>query len=366
MKESDTQNLKPVPVQSTSSQVREESLEELQPGEQITNTVYPPRIGNTGELQDTEQYLYKPEYQTNGVQGVNQTINMDTHEKGIYQFRDQSGYIRPADPEVIYEREPARIAIRKKILQHEKHPIKHPEEGLGKTHPFLVKELKKPISLQKVPGYFPTKEDWERAIKRVVASRGGRKKGKTQKTSKTSKHQSSRQEGDPPEERPPQPPRMGQGAGGGGGDDPGDSDEPDDSGLGDGQDEEDEDETETETEGEVPQEELPQSLRGQTVHRIRIPTKLMSSSSHKARRFNKPIRRGGGGNSPSPSPPLVEEVMKGGKEKYLKDLDGSIWYKDLPDLLDKMAEMAEMVLMHHLCLPHDKFQVLLPIWTPLL
>ena len=38
-------------------------------------------------------------------------------------------------------------------------------------------------------------------------------------------------------------------------------DEPDDSGLGDGQDEEDEDETETETEGEVPQEELPQSLR---------------------------------------------------------------------------------------------------------
>ena len=58
MKESDTQNLKPVPVQSTSSQVREESLEELQSGEQITNTVYPPRIGNTGELQDTEQYLY--------------------------------------------------------------------------------------------------------------------------------------------------------------------------------------------------------------------------------------------------------------------------------------------------------------------
>ena len=39
--------------------------------------------------------------------------------------------------------EPARIAIRKKILQHEKHPIKYPEEGLGKTHPFLVKELKK-------------------------------------------------------------------------------------------------------------------------------------------------------------------------------------------------------------------------------
>ena len=49
---------------------------------------------------------------------------------------------------------------------------------------------------------------------------------------------------------------------GGGGDDPGDPDEPDDSGLGDGQDEEDEDETATETEGEVPQEELPQSLHG--------------------------------------------------------------------------------------------------------
>ena len=311
MKKSDTQNLKPVPVQSTSSQVREKSLEELQPGEQITNTVYPPRIGNTGELQDTEQYLYKPEYQTNGVQGVNQTINMDTHEKGIYQFRDQSGYIRPTDPEVIYEREPARIAIRKKILQHEKHPIKHPEEGLGKTHPFLVKELKRPISLQKVPGYFPTKEDWERAIKRVVASRGGHKKGKTQRTSKASKHQSSRQEGDPPEERPPQPPRTGQGAGGGGGDDPGDPDEPDDSGLRDGQDEEDEDETETETEGEVPQEELPQSLRGQTVHQVRIPTKLMGSSSHKARKFNKPTRRGGGGNSPSPSPP----PSRGGHER---------------------------------------------------
>ena len=119
VKESDAQNLKPVPVQSTSSQVREESLEELQPEEQITNTVYPQRIGNTKELQNTEQYLYKPEYQINGVQGVNQTINVDTHEKGIYQFRDQSGYIRLVDPEVIYEREPTRIPIRKKILQHE-------------------------------------------------------------------------------------------------------------------------------------------------------------------------------------------------------------------------------------------------------
>ena len=260
-------------MQSMGSQVREESLEELQLGEQITNTVYPPGIENEGELQDTEQYLYKPEYQTNGIQGVDQTINMDTHGKGIYQFHDQSGYIRPTDPEVIYEREPARIAIRKKISQCEKHPIKHPEEGLSKTHPLLTKELKRPMSPQKVPGYFPTKEDWERAIRRVMASRGGHKKGKTQKTSKASKHQSSHQEGDPPEERPPQPPRMGQGAGGGGGgaDDPGDPDEPDDSGLGDGQDEEDEDETETETEGEVPQEELPQSLCGQIVHRVCIP-----------------------------------------------------------------------------------------------
>ena len=138
--------------------------------------MYPPRNENTGELQDTEQYLYKPEYQTNCVQGVNQTINMDTHEKGIYQFRDQSRYIRPADPEVIYEREPARIAIRKKISQCEKHPIKHPEEGLGKIHPLLTKKLKRPMSPQKVPGYFPTREDWERAIRRVVASRGGHKK----------------------------------------------------------------------------------------------------------------------------------------------------------------------------------------------
>ena len=269
VKESDAQNLKPVPMQSTGSQVRKESLEELQLGEQITNIVYPLGIENTEELQDTEQYLYKPEYQTNGVQGVNQTINMDTHEKGIYHFHDQSGYIRPTDPEVIYEREPARIAIRKKILLCEKHPIKHPEERSGKNHLPLTKELKRPMSPQKVPGYFPTKEDWERAIRRVVASRGGHKKGKTQKTSKASKHQSGHQKGDPPEERPPQPPRMGQGAGGG--DDPWDPDEPDDSGLGDGQDKEDEDEIETETE-EVPQEELPQSLRGQTVHRVHIPT----------------------------------------------------------------------------------------------
>ena len=289
-------------MQSMGSQVREESLEELQPEEQITNIVYLPGIENTGELQDTEQYLYKPEYQKNGVQGVTQTINMDTHEKGIYQFHGQSGYIKPTDPDIIYERKPARIAIRKKISQREKHPIKHSEEGLGKTHPPLTKELKRPMSPQKVPGYFSTKEDWERAIRRVMAYRGARKKGKTQKTSKASKHQSSCQEGDPPEERPPQPPRMGQGAGGGG-DDPGDPDEPDDSGLGDGQDEEDEDQTETETEGEVPQEELPQSLCGQIVHRVRIPTKLMGPSSHKARRFSKPTRRGGGGNSPSPSPP---------------------------------------------------------------
>ena len=36
-------------MQSMGSQVREESLEELQPGEQITNTVYPPEIENEGE-----------------------------------------------------------------------------------------------------------------------------------------------------------------------------------------------------------------------------------------------------------------------------------------------------------------------------
>ena len=47
-------------MQLTGSQVREESLEELQLGEQITNTMYLPGIENTGELQDTEQYLYKP------------------------------------------------------------------------------------------------------------------------------------------------------------------------------------------------------------------------------------------------------------------------------------------------------------------
>ena len=192
-------------MQSMGSQVREESLEELQPGEQITNTVYLQGIENEEELQDTEQYQYKPEYQVNGIQGVDQS-NMDTHGERVYQFHEQSGYIRPTDPEVIYEREPARIAIRKKISQPEKHPIKHPEEGLGKAHPPLTKELKRPMSSQKVPGYFPTKEDWERAIRRVVASRGGRKKGKTQRTSKASKHQSSHQEGDLPEERPPQPP----------------------------------------------------------------------------------------------------------------------------------------------------------------
>ena len=316
VKESDAQNLKPVHMQSIGSQVREESLEELQPGEQITNTVYPPEIENEGELQDTEQYLYKPEYQTNGIQGVDQTINMDTHGKGTY-LHDQSGYIRPTDLEVIYEREPARIAIRKKISQHEKHPIKNPKEGLSKTHPLLTKELKRPMSPQKVPGYFPTKEDWERAIRRVMASRGVCKKGKTQKASKASKHQSSCQEGAPPEERPPQPPRMGQGAGGGGGggDDPGDPDEPDDSGLGDGQDEEGEDETETETEGEVPQEELPQLLRGQIVHQVHILTKLMGPSSHKARRFNKPTRRVGGGYSPSPSTPPSRGGHGRGKRK---------------------------------------------------
>ena len=89
VKESDAQNLEPVPMQSMGSQVREESLEELQPGEQITNTVYTPGIENEGELQDTEQYLYKPEYQTYGKQGVDKTIKMDTHGKGIYQFHDK-------------------------------------------------------------------------------------------------------------------------------------------------------------------------------------------------------------------------------------------------------------------------------------
>ena len=85
--------------------------------------------------------------------------------------------------------------------------------------------------------------------------------------------------------------------------------------MGDRQDEEDEDETETETEGEVPQEELPQSLRGQTVHRIRIPTKLWA---------HHPIKQGDlinqlGGEEEEilllHLPLLVGEVMKGGKEK---------------------------------------------------
>ena len=348
VKENDAQNLKPVPVQLMSSQVREESLEELQSGEQITNTVYSPRIGNIKELQNTEQYLYKPEYQINGVQGVNQTINMDTREKGIYQFRDQSEYIRPVDPEVIYKREPARIAIRKKILQHEKHPIKHPEEGLGKTHPFLIKELKKPIRLQKVPGYFPTKEDWERAIKRVVASRGGRKKGKTQRTSKTSKHQSSHQEGDLLRKDHPN-------------------------------------HLEWDRELEQEEEMILEILMNLMIvgweidrmKRMRMRQKLKQKEKfHKRNSLNHcvdklsieyvfqlnlwayhPIKQGDlinqlGGEEEEilllHLPLLVEEVMKGGKEKYLKDLDGSIWYKDLQGLLDKMAEM---VLVHHCTCP---------------
>ena len=94
--------------------------------------------------------------------------------------------------------------------------------------------------------------------------------------------------------------------GGGGGNDPdgsGDPTDPEDSGDDEESSKQNETETESEMEQEVPQEELPEGLRGQKVHRIRLTQKLIkpiTKSKGKPRRGHGP---GGGGSSPSPSHP---------------------------------------------------------------
>ena len=103
---------------------------------------------------------------------------------------------------------------------------------------------------------------------------------------------------------PPPPPPTGGGAGGcrgggGGGDDRG----PDDSDDGPDDDEEDEpEETDSETSStqEVPQEDLPEELRGQRVFCRRINGR---GHEYLQKSYGNPGQGGGGGSSPSPSPP---------------------------------------------------------------
>ena len=108
-----------------------------------------------------------------------------------------------------------------------------------------------------------------------------------------------------PSQPPSPPPPTGGGAGGhrGGGGGGGDDEGPDDSDDGSDEDDEDEsEETDSETSStqEVPQEELPEELRGQRVFCRRINGR---GHGYSQRSYRNPRWGGGGGNSPSPTQP---------------------------------------------------------------
>ena len=99
---------------------------------------------------------------------------------------------------------------------------------------------------------------------------------------------------------------------------------------------------------------------------VRIPTKLMGPSSHKARRFNKPTRRGGGGNSPSPSPPPSRGGHERRKRKIPKRPRWVYMVQGPPGPPGQDRDGRDGANAPPVPAPHVKFQVLLPIWTPLL
>ena len=103
--------------------------------------------------------------------------------------------------------------------------------------------------------------------------------------------------------QPPPPPPSGGGAGGhrggGGGGDDGGPDDSDDGSDGDDEDESEETDSETSSTQEVPQEELPEELRGQRVSCRRINGR---GRGYSQRSHGNPRQGGGEGSSPSPPP----------------------------------------------------------------
>ena len=129
---------------------------------------------------------------------------------------------------------------------------------------------------------------------------GKRRIGSTEKKSQSTQRRTY------PSQPPPPPPPSGGGAGGhrgggGGGGDDGGPDDSDDGSDDDDGDESEETDRETSSTQEVPQEELPEELRGQRVFRRKINGRGRGYS----RRSYRNLRQGGGGggSSPSPSPP---------------------------------------------------------------
>ena len=284
-------------VRAVGSQVRVESLEELQ--ERSLPFSQTQRLAE-GEGEVTSPNPSKPDYYAHTPPRV-----------------CQGTPIRPTQPEVIYERE-SRRATRYPSNQDSK---VRKEDSIRKSHPLLVQELERPLtpnaSLKPEyytinrgcyacggEGHYATKKERDTAIKGIITAKGGTSKRKTQGTRPSGQSQGTDQRGEYPQERPPpQKPQQSQSAGGGGGgDDPSDPSGSDDSGITNDQNEEEE-ETETETEmeeKEVPQEELPRILKGHKVHKVRVPSKLLGPTTQVRGRSR---GYGGGGSSPSPSPP---------------------------------------------------------------
>ena len=270
-------------VKAVGSQVRVESLEELQ--ERSIPFSQTQRLAE-GEGEVTSPNPSKPDYYAHTPPRV-----------------CQGTPIRPTQPEVIYERE-SRRTTRYPSDQNSK---VRKEDDIRKSHPLLVQELERPLTpnASLKPEHYATKKERDTAKKGIITAEGGTRTRKTQGTRQSRQSQGTNQRGEYPQERPPpRKPQQSQGAGGGGGgDDPSDPSDSDDSGATNDQDEEEE-ETETETElgeEEIPQNELPKILKGHKVHRVRVPSKLLGPTTQARSRSQR--HGGGGGSSPSPSPP---------------------------------------------------------------
>ena len=163
--------------------------------------------------------------------------------------------------------------------------IKSPMREERVTTPRERGDHGKPIG---APPYTQVKTKYE------VEMDGRRRIGSTEKKSQSTHRQTY-------PSQPPSPPPSGGGAGGhrGGGDDGG-PDDSDDGSDDDDEDESEETDSETSSTQEVPQEELPEGLRGQRVFCRRINGR---GCGYSRKSHGNPRRGGGGGSSPAPSPP---------------------------------------------------------------
>ena len=253
---SEIAQLRSVPVQSIGSQVRVESLENMQ------------KIADMSPIEEMAQTEVK-------IPGQEELKFLPRLEKEMDSPPQKVRNVRSPQPEIIYEREPNRRAPpRAREANYENIQEKRPMTELQKAHPLLTQEIRRSLSpdeLKLNSRFCSSRENWKKASREAtkVQKEPTRKRPREagDRTKRTSQGDSS-----PHKRQPSQQPTRGQtagGMGGGGGNDPDGSDDPTDpkdSGDDEESSEQNETETESEMEQEVPQEELPEGLRGQKVH----------------------------------------------------------------------------------------------------